>query len=199
VSAPEQSASTAGAERSLAAAPAAGEVQPWTPPTEWSPGWQKLALDLVDPEGKLTPFETAYFFTRARALGLDPLARQVFPMKFKGGRMEPFVGIHGIRMLAERTRERGSERPFPIYDAEGRLTAVRVTVERVHGGKVAEFEFTAQMKEFFPKPGASGKVPDSWVDKPELMLTKCATANAYRAAFPEVLGGLYIAEEAGSE
>ena len=88
--------------------PAESRISEWKPPAEWTDGWRNLVLDLVDPERHLTDLETAYFFARAQKLGLDPLARQIFPVKLSG-RMEPFVGIHGIRMLAERTGERAGE------------------------------------------------------------------------------------------
>ena len=184
----------------LAAAPAAAEsaITDWTPPKEWSQGWRNLVLDLVDPQRGLTDLETAYFFARAQKLGLDPLARQIFPVKL-AGRMEPFVGIHGIRMLAERTGQRGSERVTSRFynppDSEV-PSAIEVTVERVRDGKVASYPFTARLTEFAQKNSPPGS---SWAAKPEVMLTKCAAANAYRMAFPEVLGGLYIPEEVGSE
>ncbi|MCI4357362.1 MAG: recombinase RecT [Thermoplasmata archaeon] len=179
------------AGRSLAAAPAAEDAQiiDWTPPKEWSRGWRDLVLDLVDPQRQLTDVETAYFFARAKALALDPLARQIFPVKLNG-RMEPFVGIHGIRMLAERTGERGSEAvTLRTYAGEmPALVSVEVTVWR----KGNAYAFKANMAEFAQKNSLPGS---SWAVKPEVMLTKCAAANAYRMAFPEVLGGLYIVEE----
>ena len=185
-------------------APAAESTQitDWHPPVEWTDGWRNLVLDLVDPDRKLTPLETAYFFARAQKLGLDPLARQIFPVKLNG-RMEPFVGIHGIRMLAERTGERGSESVTGKSAVEGQ-ESVTVTVERVRNGAISRYPFTAKAKEFAqPKPTDPARLAawerSSWATKPEVMLTKCAAANAYRMAFPEVLGGLYIPEETGNE
>lgn len=198
----------------LAAAPAVkeGEISVWQPPAEWSRAWQDLVLDTVDPQHKLTDLEVAYFFARAKKLGLDPLARQIFPLALRG-KMEPFVGIHGIRMLAERTGERGSEKVTARTYAEKStaLESVEVTVTRIRGGFSSEYPFSARMSEFAAKePEKFLKTPDgkdilneawvrwsngSWATKPEVMLTKCAAANAYRMAFPEVLGGLYIPEE----
>jgi phage recombination protein Bet len=174
----------------IAAAPVSAEAQiaEWSPPKEWSDGWRNLVLDLVDPERHLTDLETAYFFARAAKLGLDPLARQIFPVKLQG-RMEPFVGIHGIRMLAERTGEREGEMVTArTYDMQEKLTSVEVTVKR----RGHAYVFTARMDEFAPKVVVE---KSSWQTKPEVMLTKCAAANCYRMAFPEVLGGLYIPEE----
>ena len=210
----------ASAGLAMGPATASAEIAEWSPPKEWSRQWQDLALDLIDPERKLSALEVAYFFTRAKALSLDPLARQIFPVKLNG-RMEPFVGIHGIRMLAERTGQRGSESVTEIVrplvqgtgSTEGAPLSVTVTVERVRNGAVSRYPFTAKATEFaqkeppltIPNPGGT---PDpmtnplhrawersSWATKPEVMLTKCAAANAYRMAFPEVLGGLYIPEE----
>jgi phage recombination protein Bet len=177
------------------------ELAEWVPPKEWSRQWQDLALDLVDPDRKLTPLEVAYFFTRAKALSLDPLARQIFPVKLNG-RMEPFVGIHGIRMLAERTGERTGEKVTARqYGEGGALSAIEVTVTR-NGNP---YVFLAHMAEFAQKEPAAGTPQhfawehSAWHTKPEVMLTKCAAANCYRMAFPEVLGGLYIPEEVERE
>lgn len=185
-------------ELASATSPQAAEITDWKPPAEWSQGWQNLVLDLVDPERKLTPLETAYFFARAQKLTLDPLARQIFPVKLNG-RMEPFVGIHGIRMLAERAGNRGGESvTSEERDKDGKLLSVTVTVLR----GPSKYPFSARMVEFAQKePPASESIRhaawerSSWVTKPEVMLTKCAAANAYRMAYPEVLGGLYIKEE----
>ena len=173
----------------LAAAPVQADLQvvDWKPPVEWSSGWRNLVLDLVDPERHLTDVETAYFFARAHKLGLDPLARQIFPVKLSG-RMEPFVGIHGIRMLAERTGEREGEHVTARTYEEGHLTSIEVTVSR----KGHLYVFNARMDEFAQRNAPPGS---AWASKPEVMLTKCAAANAYRMGFPEVLGGLYIPEE----
>lgn len=182
---------------SLAAAPAVAESQMeiWQPAEEWTTKWRNLVLDLVDPERKLTDLETAYFFARAKKLGLDPLARQIFPIRVQG-RIEPFVGIHGIRMLAERTGQRGSEKVIDwTYDKDrAHPHSVTVSVERLRGGRYSLYQFTALMGEFRP---ANPPEKSSWSTHPEMMLVKCATANAYRMAFPEVLGGLAIAEESG--
>lgn len=172
--------------------PAEAQIAEWKPPAEWTDGWRNLVLDLVDPERHLTDLETAYFFARAQKLGLDPLARQIFPVKLSG-RMEPFVGIHGIRMLAERTGERAGEQVTArTYDAQGVLTSVEVTIQRKNAGGISLYVFTARASEFGQKNSPPGS---SWASKPEVMLTKCAAANAYRMGFPEVLGGLYIPEE----
>ncbi len=189
--------------------PPAGEtgVAVWKPPTEWSRPWQDLVLDLVDPERRLTTLEVAYFFTRAKKLGLDPLARQIFPVKMQG-RMEPFVGIHGIRELAERTGERGSERVVERTYEPGdpsKPASVTVAVDRVRKGQLSTYTFTAKMAEFAQKEPPAGTnlhlawEKSSWATKPEVMLTKCAAANAYRMGFPEVLGGLFIPEEIDRE
>jgi len=187
----------------LAAAPAEAHLSEWRPPKEWSDGWRNLVLDLVDPDRKLTDIEVAYFFARANKLGLDPLARQIFPVKLQG-RMEPFVGIHGIRMLAERTGQRAGEQVTNRSYESSKLISVEVTVYRQSGEDPAPkaYSFTARMDEFAAKePPATDAgrheawLRSSWVTKPEVMLTKCAAANAYRMGFPEVLGGLYIPEE----
>ena len=190
----------ASAGLAMGPATASAEIAEWSPPKEWSRQWQDLALDLIDPERTLSALEVAYFFTRAKALSLDPLARQIFPVKLNG-RMEPFVGIHGIRMLAERTGERTGESVTDRFyqdDKNGVLTGVEVTVTR----KDHPYVFTARMTEFAPREPPPSDVArheswarSSWATKPEVMLTKCAAANAYRMAFPEVLGGLYIPEE----
>ena len=44
-----------------------------------------------------------------------------------------------------------------------------------------------------------GKPASKWATSPALMIRKCALVAALREAFPDILGGMYTAEEQGLE
>ncbi len=173
------------------------EPEVWTAPKPFTKRWEALVLDLVDPQRSATSADVAWFFYRCQRLGLDPLAEQAHFLWIHG-RPRFYVGIHGARTLAEKTGERGSEHPAVVERAEdGSLLAITVTVERVrwrgNETQTSTYVGRAPMEEYRPK--REFKPGDRWHDAPEGMLEKCAAMLAYRKAFPEVLGDVYVREE----
>lgn len=148
----------------------------------------------------LTDGELHLFAIVAERKGLDPFSGQIMAVKRKskyGDRVTYQTGIDGYRSIAERTTQyRGSDEPefgpacdckqAPRYHPE----YARVTVHR-RVGPDDYIHQTARAKwhEYVPSEAFM------WGDKPEVMLGKCAEAQALRRAFPWVLGDLYIPEE----
>lgn len=148
----------------------------------------------------LTDAELELFALIAKRKGLDPFSGQIVAVKRnsnRGPRVSFQTGIDGHRSIAERTREYlGSDLPEfgpacgcgqpPAYHPEW----ATVTVHRLHpSGRVIDQPARAKWHEFVPSDAFM------WGDKPEVMLGKCAEAQALRKAFPWVLGDLYIPEE----
>ncbi|HEV2428516.1 MAG TPA: recombinase RecT [Thermoplasmata archaeon] len=196
----EQQAASAAVSPEAALNPkATGAPVPWRPPEPFSERWKNLVLDVVDPNRSAQPADVAWFFYRCHRLGLDPLAEQAHFLWIRG-RPKFYVGIHGARTLAEKTGERGGEAVVEILREKDALVGVTMRVERVrwHGDRfqVTPYTATARLNEYRPK--RDFKPGDPWLDKPELMLEKCAAMLAYRKAFPEVLGDIYVREELDS-
>jgi phage recombination protein Bet len=132
--------------------------------------------------------EFALFLAVAERTGLDPFARQIYAIP-RGGKMTIQTGIDGYRAIADRAAGyAGSSRPVFEWDDKGKLEAAVVTVRKVVGGTVAEFDGVAYWDEY---AGNS----DLWKRMPRTMLAKCAEAQALRKAFPSQLSGVYTHEE----
>lgn len=162
------------------------------------------------------------FIVTAARVGLDPLARQIFPVyRFSDGKnvMTIQVSIDGMRVIAARTGlYAGQDDTVFHYWNEGpdgklRLTTeepfdeeespcpaiATVTVYRLVPGTGIRFPFTASARweEYVQRWSNTGKPMNLWASHPHVMLGKCAEAQVLRKAFPQDLSGLYAEEEIG--
>jgi phage recombination protein Bet len=157
----------------------------------------KLALlkQIKYPEMAVEHFE--YCISVCRQRGLSPWADQVFfDVEHDTHRGLPvpkvIVGIHGLRLIADRTGERdGNEPPTWEKDEAGNDVACTVTIYRFSNGRRCAYHATARMAEYHPGQG----MDPVWDKLPTQCLRRCAEAAALREAFVEELGGLYSVEE----
>lgn len=146
--------------------------------------------------------ELSLFIHICRRTGLDPFAKQIYLVPRWDGKAQCEIrvaqtGIDGYRSVAERTGNfAGSDEPTYVYEPddnkEERPKSASVTVYRIVQGVKVSTTRRARWSEFFPK---QEKNQFMWKSLPHIMLAKCAEAQALRAAFPQVLGGLYVTEE----
>lgn len=162
-------------------------------------------------DGEVTNAELVFFATVSKSTGLDPAKREIYAIfrntKQKDGTYKPRMsiqtGIDGFRVAAERGGQFGGSRePEFVYDANTKITVnysgtnkvvpntAKVTVYKVFKERVMETTRTANWADFYPGDSQGAM----WRKFPEVMLAKCAEAQALRAAFPN-LGQLYLAEE----
>lgn len=161
--------------------------------------------------GEPTDAELVYFATVSKSTGLDPAKREIYAIfrntKQKDGTYKPRMsiqtGIDGFRVAAERSGQYGgSKEPEFEYDEGAQITVnysgtpkkvpnkAKVTVYKVFKDRVLETTRTANWADYYP----GEKEGTMWRKFPEVMLAKCAEAQALRAAFPN-LGQLYLEEE----
>lgn len=91
------------------------------------------------------------------------------------------------------TKETGPKKrfnPFATNPDHAYKEELCSSVTVVRNGK--KFTYDAWWSEYFQDNS-------QWRSKPYLMLEKCAFAGALRLAFPEILGGIYIADEMKEE
>lgn len=166
---------------------------------------------MASKDGEVTNAELIYFATVSKSTGLDPAKREIYAIfrntKQKDGTYKPKMsiqtGIDGFRVAAERSGQfGGSKEPEFVYDPDQKITVnysgtqkvvpntAKVTVLKMFGNSAVETTRTANWADFYP-----GETQGSmWRKFPEVMLAKCAEAQALRAAFPN-LGQLYLGEE----
>lgn len=154
-----------------------------------------------------TDDEFALYMNTAQRLKLDPFARQIYAVKrwdsnTKTEVMATQVAIDGYRAVAEDTGEYdGREGPFWCGDDEiwkevwvsaKPPTAAKVVVYRKGGSRgyvgVARYQSYVQKNK-------DGGPRATWATMPDVMLAKCAEAQALRAAFPKQLAGTNTPDE----
>lgn len=135
----------------------------------------------------------------AESKGLDPTARHITTIP-KDGQWKILTQIDGFRFIAHSTGEYcGQDNPDFKYDGEGNLISATITVYRWHEASKTKcpYSYTAMYDEFV-QFNKKGQVTKTWAlgrgGMGHVMLAKCAEANAFRKAFPE-MAGLYISEE----
>jgi phage recombination protein Bet len=149
----------------------------------------------------ITDNEFEMFMYHCNKLGLDPLARQIYPVKRRNnalGRdvMSIQTGIDGYRLIADRTGKYSPGKdPEYVYDKDGRLVCAKSYVKKqTRDGKWHEISASAHYCEY-ASLNKSGQPMMMWASMPRVMLSKCAEAMALRKAFPAELSGVYTKEE----
>lgn len=148
--------------------------------------------------------ELILFLHLARRSGLDPFARQIYLIERRanvGGQWvttrQPQTAIDGLRLIADRTeRYAPGHEPTFEYDADGRLIKATAYIKKFVRGEWHEVAASAHYDEYVGRTG-KGEVTRMWLEKPHIMLAKCAEALALRRAFPAEMSGLYTGDEMG--
>ena len=151
----------------------------------------------------LTEIEFELFVSTCRHRRLDPFALQLYAIK-RGGRMTLQMGIDGLRLIAARSGEyEGQVGPqwcsddgiwMDAWFEDKPPAAARVGVYRA-GFREATWGVAAYktfVQEF------NGKASETWAKMPDVMLAKCAEAQALRKAFPQDIGDIYVEDEAAA-
>jgi len=132
---------------------------------------------------------------------LDPLARQIYAIKY-GGQMVIQVGIDGFRSLAQRSGTYAGQ-VGPWWCGEdgnwkemwhGKTPPIAAKVGVLAKGFQEPVYGIAHFDEYVKKT-RDGRPANLWASMPANMLAKCAEALALRKAFPEDVGGIYTHEE----
>ncbi|EQD45288.1 phage recombination protein Bet, partial [mine drainage metagenome] len=145
-----------------------------------------------------TAEEIAFGLEVARLIGLDPWLGQVKFLRFDpADKIHPFVGIDGMRAVAERSgKYDGREIEVEMVKGPDGSEKLLRAVCRVHRKDwsrplVEEVRFDEAVRK-----RRDGQPTRPWVEMPVTMLRKTAEERALRAAFPVQLSGVYGEEEA---
>jgi len=144
-----------------------------------------------------TAKEIAFGLEVAQRIGLDPWLGQVKFLRFDpADKIHAFVGIDGMRALAERSgKYDGREIEIELVKGpdgtENPIKAVcRVYRKDWSRPLVEEVRFVEAVRR-----GRDGQPTWHWTKMPITMLRKAAEERALRAAFPVQLSGVYGEEE----
>lgn len=149
---------------------------------------------------------TAGFIAACNRTGLDPTTKQIYAAQMSG-KWTVLVGVDGMRVVAQRSREYGGQTPIQ-WTADG-VTWVDAWLPEVQGGKAGDKPVAARvgvLRKGFTEPlmqvvtwAEFGMEPrfkgDNWGTRPAHMLGIRAETHALRRAFPNDLSGLYTAED----
>jgi len=134
--------------------------------------------------------EYKVYIAMCQERNLNPLKKQVYGM-VSNKKITTMVSIEGYRAIANRSGQYmpGKETTF-AYDKDGNLFSATAYVKRYSPqmGDYVEFGYTALLKEFV-KPN------QNWKDRPHVMLSIRAEANAIRRGFSEETSGLMTKDE----
>jgi len=145
--------------------------------------------------------EVELFLHVCKKTGLDPIMRQIYPVKrwSSAERKEVMTcqtSIDGFRLIAERTgRYSPGREPFYVYtDKEELVSATAYVKKMTADGTWHEVAATAFLDEYAQRKKEGG-FSQFWERMPKAMLAKCAESLALRKAFPADLSGIYTTDE----
>ncbi len=148
-----------------------------------------------------TAEEVTFGLEVARLIGLDPWLGQVMFLRFDPeDKIHPFVGIDGMRAVAERSGQYdGREIDVELAKGpDGREKPVKA-ICRVHRKDWSRPLVEEVWFEEAVRKRKDGQPTRPWVEMPITMLRKAAEERALRAAFPLQLSGVYGEQEAPTE
>ena len=157
--------------------------------------------------------ELKMFLYVCERTGLDPFTKQVHLVPRWDSKLAievrgVIVGIDGLRAVAEKTGAYAGNTD-PIFEGVKEITVkegpkgqetvkkmqvptkATVTVKKIVQGILCDFTASAAWDEYYP----GDRQGIMWRKMPGNMLGKCAEAKALRKAFPNIMTGLYVAEE----
>jgi len=156
--------------------------------SEYTPEQIRLIQDTVAQNS--THDELKLFLHNCKRLKLDPFAKQIHFVKYRGSPGTIIVGIDGFRLVASRTGKLSGIKRGALKEG-GKLIGAWAEVYRTDWEHPAREE--VPLVEYY-KPGYNGK-KSMWDKMPETMIKKVAEVAALRMAFPADLSGFYSHEE----
>jgi phage recombination protein Bet len=155
--------------------------------------------------------ELKLFCHVANKMGLDPFARQIYPVKrsvYNKDRQSYEdkwayqTSIDGFRLIALRSGEYEGQTQYEWCGKDGKWTSLWTGAEApfaarvgVHRKGFKEPAYGVARWDAYCQTSKSGQPTPMWAKMGDHMLAKCAEALAFRKAFPQELSGIYTDDE----
>jgi len=162
------------------------------------------------PGSNISDAEAYMFLSLCQYQRLNPFTREAYCVKYGSSPATMIVGKETYtKRAASHPKFRGMKAGVVVLKKDGtlenRIGELVLPGEELVGGwadvyvkdyvepisAVVSLAERQQMKD--------GKPASKWATSPGLMIRKCALVAALREAFPDILGGMYTAEEMGVE
>jgi phage recombination protein Bet len=142
-----------------------------------------------------TDSEFQLFVQTCRRLRLDPFARQAFCVK-RGNVAQTQVSIDGFRVVAERSGEYEGQTAAQWCGKDGIWRDVWLESGPPAAARVGVYRRGHREPMYAVARHASfAQTSPTWTKMADIMLAKCAEAQALRKAFPQDLSGVYSPDE----
>lgn len=169
-----------------------------------------LIKDYLCPGQNVSDAEAYMFLSLCQYQRLNPFVREAYCVKYGSNPATMIVGKETYtKRAAAHPKFRGMKAGVVVLKPDGSIEnrvgeLVLPNEELVGGwadvfvdGYVEPISAVVSLGERMQKK--DGKPISKWASSPGLMIRKCALVAALREAFPDILGGMYTAEEMGME
>ena len=169
-----------------------------------------LIRDYLCPGQNITDAEAYMFLSLCQFQRLNPFVREAYCVKYGSNPATMIVGKETYtKRAAQHPKFRGMKAGVVVMKPDGsienRVGELILPNEELVGGwadvfvdgYVEPISDVVSLGERMQKK--DGKPMSKWATSPGLMIRKCALVAALREAFPDILGGMYTAEEQGIE
>ena len=169
-----------------------------------------LIKDYLCPGQNISDAEAYMFLSLCQFQRLNPFTREAYCVKYGSNPATMIVGKETYtKRAAQHPKFRGLKAGVVVIKKDGtienRVGELVLPDEELVGGwadvfvdgYVEPISAVVSINERMQKK--DGKPMSKWATSPALMIRKCALVAALREAFPDILGGMYTAEEQGIE
>lgn len=172
--------------------------------------------DFVDPNRQASPQELQMLMAIVKSMDLNPFTKEVYFIKYGNQPAQIVVALKAFLKVADAHPEYDGMDSGIIYEKDGEVKrsdgaflprdaeilggwATVYRKDRSHPTKIevtfSEYDNSKIRKEGEMNSYGKPNKPNTWDDKPSVMIRKVAVVTALREAFPNELGGVYEVDE----
>lgn len=160
-----------------------------------------IVRQYLDPQGKASNEELAYFLATCKERNLNPFTKEVYFIKYGTSPAQIVVSKDAFMKQAEQNPNfDGFEAGIVVETPDGEIKHITGTIHSKNDELLGGWAKVYRKDRSYPidvdadfKAYNTGK--SMWAKMPELMIRKVALVSALREAFSENVGGLHTSDE----